>query len=50
MADAGLTFCPLHRPRMSEGWQDVIRISTKGELDKRAGGLKPPPAGSFEDE
>ena len=50
IADAGLPFCPLHRPRMPEGWQDVIRIYKKGELDKLAGDRKPPPTGAFEDE
>ena len=51
IADAGLTFCPLHRPRMPEGWQDVIRIYKKGELDELAGDPKPPPpAGAFNNE
>jgi hypothetical protein len=48
---AGSTLCPLHRPRMPEGWQDVIRIYKKGELDELAGDPQPPPpSGAFEDE
>ncbi|RJT75430.1 hypothetical protein D6T63_17955 [Arthrobacter cheniae] len=48
LADAGITLCPLHRPRMPDGWRDVIRIYKKGEL---AGDPKPPPpAGAFDDE
>lgn len=34
IADGGITLRPLHRPRMLEGWQDVIRIYKKGGLDE----------------
>ena len=51
IADEGSTFCPLHRKRLPEGWQDVIRIYKKGELAELAGDPKPPPpAGAFNNE
>ena len=51
MPDAGVSLRPVHQRRMPEGWQDVIRIYKKGELDELAGDPKPPPpAGAFNNE
>ncbi len=51
VADTQITLCPLHRPRMPEGWQNIIQTYKRGELDGQRGDIKPPPpSGAFEDE
>jgi hypothetical protein len=49
--DAGITLCPLHKPQLPEGWQNIVQTYKRGELRELAGDPKPPPPpGAFEDE